>query len=124
MKKSIVLFLAIFCLSVACKKDETRVTKFVPSWNGGEINFDSISYAIINYSDANEIKDSLDSMNPDIFSHSVKVSNQFSISLTDEHFYLLKKFDLFDKSDKLLYYIPYRTQLNYSGGITLPFAFK
>ena len=124
MKNSILFFLVIFGLTISCKKDETRVTKFVPTWNGGEINFDSISYAIINYSDVNEIKDSLDSMNPDIFSHTVKVSNPFSISLTDEHFYVLKKFDLFDKSDKLLYFIPYRTQLNYFGGITLPFTFK
>jgi hypothetical protein len=124
MKNSIVLFLAIFCFSVACKKDGTKVTRFIPTFKEGVIQSDSISYAIINYSDVNEIKDTLDLMNPDVFSHTVKVSNPFSLSLTDEHFYVLKKFDLFDKSGSLLYYMPYRTQLNYHEGITLPFSFK
>jgi hypothetical protein len=103
MKNSILFFVVIFGLTISCKKDDTRVTEFIPSWNGGAIDFDSISYAIINYSDVNEMKDSLDTMNPDIFSHSVKVSNPFSISLTDKNFYYLKKFDLYDKSDKLLF---------------------
>jgi hypothetical protein len=124
MKYTTLLFIAIFGLAISCKKDETRVTKFVPVLNGGKINFDSISYAIINYSDANEIIDSLDLLNPDVFSHSVKVSNPFSLSLTDGHSYVLKKFDLFDKSDKILYYVIFRTQLNYHGGMTLPFIFK
>lgn len=49
MKNSILFLAVIFGLIVSCKKDETCVTTFAPSGNGGQINFDSISYAIINY---------------------------------------------------------------------------
>jgi len=125
MNKSIVLFFAIFCLSVSCKKEETKVTQFSLTTNEGVINYDTISYAIINYSDSNEIKgDTSVLMNPDIFSHSVKVEKPLRLTLKEEHSYVLKKFDLFDKSGNLLYYIPYRTQLNFNEGLTLPFTFK
>jgi len=126
MKKSIVLFLAFFCLPIACKKEGTKVTKFdvVSTTAEGVINYDSISYAIINYSDSNEIRDTSIFMNPGIFSYSVKVEMPLRLTLTAEHSYVLKKFDLFDKFGNLLYYIPYRPQLNFNGGMTLPFMFK
>jgi hypothetical protein len=125
MKKSILLLIAIFCLSISCKKEGTKVTQFSPVTNEGVINYDSISYAIINYSDLNEIKgDTSILMNPDIYSHSVKVEKPLRLTLKAEHSYVLKKFDLFDKSGNLLYYIPYRTKLNFNEGFTLPFTFK
>lgn len=125
MKKSILLLIAIFCLSISCKKEGTKVTQFSPVTNEGVINYDSISYAIINYSESNEIKgDTSVFMNPDIFSHSVKAEMPLRLTLTAEHSYVLKKFDLFDKFGNLLYYIPYRSQLNTTGGMALPFTFK
>jgi hypothetical protein len=125
MKKSIVLFLAIFCLSLACKKEGTKITQFSADKANGSINYDSISYAIINYSESNEILgDTSAFLNPDIYSHSVKVEKPFTLTLKAEHSYVLKKFDLYNKSDNLLYYIPYRTQLNFNKGFTLPFIFK
>jgi hypothetical protein len=125
MKKSILFLIAIFCLSVSCKKEETKVTQFSVTSADYLINYDSISYAIINYSDLNEISgDTTTYMNPDNFSHSVKVEKPFRLTLTAEHSYLLKKFEVFDKFGTLLYYIPYRTQFSSNGGMTLPFIFK
>jgi hypothetical protein len=55
---------------------------------------------------------------------SVTLSIPYTLSLTAEHTYVLKKLDLFDKSGKLLFYIPYSTQLNTIGVLSLPFIFK
>ena len=126
MKKSFVLLIAIFSLSITCKKEGTKVTKFdvISATVDDIINYGSISYAIINFSDINDIKDTSDYKNPDVFSNSVKVEKPLKLTLKAEHTYLLKKFDLFDNSGNLLYYIPYRTQLYYTGGFTLPFPVK
>lgn len=56
--------------------------------------------------------------------HSVKVEKPLRLTLTAEHTYVLKKLDVFDKSGNLVYYVPYRSQLNLNEGITLPFIFK
>jgi len=125
MKKTIFLLITTLFLAVSCKKEGTKVTQFSAEKADGSINYDSISYAIINYSESSEILgDTSAFLNPDIFSHSVKVEKPFTLTLKAEHSYVLKKFDLFDKSDNLLYYIPYRTQLNFNKGFTLPRIFK
>lgn len=124
MKNSLVFIVLIFASILSCKKDETCVTTFTPGLIDGQIYFDSISYAIINYSEIKENDDTTALMDPGIFSNSVKVSWPFSVTLIDGHAYHLKKFDLFDKAGKLVYYIPYRTHFQSSGGMTLPFAFK
>jgi hypothetical protein len=125
MRKSIVILFAILCLSVSCKKEGTKVVQFSPATTEGVINYDSISYAIINYSDATEINgDTSEFMNPDIFGYSVMVEKPLKLTLKEDHSYVLKKFDLFDESGNLLYYIPYRSTMNFNGGITLPFIFK
>jgi hypothetical protein len=126
MKKSIILIIAIFCLSVSCKKEGTKVTQFSVQFNerADSVYYDSIAYAIFNYSDLKELKDSSAFNNPDVFSHTVKVEKPYTLSLTAEHTYVLKKLDLFDKSGKLLFYIPYRTQLYTIGVLSLPFIFK
>jgi hypothetical protein len=126
MKKSIFLLIATLFLAVSCKKEGTKVTQFSVQFNerADSVYYDSIAYAIFNYSDLKELKDSSSLNNPDVFSHTVKVEKPYTLSLTAEHTYVLKKLDLFDNSGKLLFYIPYRTQLNTIGVLSLPFIFK
>ena len=126
MKKTILLLIATLCLAVSCKKEGTKVTQFSVQFNerADSVYYDSIAYAIFNYSDLKELKDSSSFNNPDVFSHTVKVEIPYTLSLTAEHTYVLKKLDLFDKSGKLLFYIPYSTQLNTIGVLSLPFIFK
>lgn len=81
MKNSILFLILMFGLIVSCGKDETCITTFTPGLSGGQINFDSISYAIINYSEMKENGDTTALMDPDIFSNSVKVSWPFSVTL-------------------------------------------
>jgi hypothetical protein len=139
MKKSFFILIAIFCLSFACKKESTNFSSFDLEFANLEdsIYYDSVSYAIINYSDYSEFKDTSDLRNPDIFSHSEKVEKQspyntmqYGITVTAEHTYVIKKFDLLSKSGKVLFYVPYGTQYYYRNGnrypapMTLPFVFK
>lgn len=126
MKKSVLFIIAIFCLSVSCKKEGTKVTQFSVQFNerADSVYYDSIAYAIFNYSDIKELKDSSAINNPDVFSQSVKIKKPYSLTLTAGHTYVLKKLDLFDKSGTLLFYIPYRTQINTNSIMTLPFTFK
>lgn len=139
MKKSIVLFLAIFCLSIACKKENTNFSSFdLDLANPSDsIYYDSVAYAIINYSDLSEIKDTSGSRNPDVFNHSEKVESrspyniyQYGFTVKSEHSYVIKRFDLLSKSGKVIFYIPYGTQyyfrdgIQYKAPITLPFYFK
>jgi hypothetical protein len=138
MKKSIVLLIAIFCLSVACKREFTNFSRFSIDFANLEdtIYYDSVSYAIINYSDHSEIKDSSDQYNPDVFSHSEKIARQsqysiydYGFTVTSEHFYVIKKFDLVSKSGKVIFFIPYdslyyiRDSKKYPA-LNLPFSFK
>ena len=124
MKKLILLLVIYLSLGISCKKEEIKVTQFSASTVEGIIDYDSISYAIINYSDVNEIKDKSEYENPDIFSHTVKVEKPFTLTLKAEHTYLLKKFDLFDINGRLMFFIPYRSELTTIGGMALPFIFK
>lgn len=126
MKKSILLLIVIICLCNSCKKEGTKVTQFYVQFNekADSVYYDSIAYAIFNYSDVKELKDTSAINNPDIFHHTVNVEKPFTLSLTAEHTYVLKKLDLFDKSGKLLFYVPYRTQLNPYDVNALPFFFK
>jgi hypothetical protein len=138
MKKSIVLFLAIFCLAVACKKENTNFSQFSVDFANLEdsIYYDSVSYAIINYSDVSELKDSITFNNPEIFSHSEKVDRRYpyntttyGITVTSGHTYAIKKFDLVSKSGNVIFYIPYGPQYFTRNGIKrsgphFPFIFK
>jgi hypothetical protein len=126
MKKSVVLLLVIFSLSISCKKEGTKVTQFDVQLaeRADSVYNDSIAFATFNYSDVKELKDSSEVNNPAVFSHSVKVEKPYTLTLSAEHSYVLKKLYLFDKSGNLLFYIPSRTQLNTTGGIALPFTFK
>ena len=138
MKKSIVLFFAIFCLAIACKKENTNFSQFSVDFANLEdtIYYDSVAYAIINYSDVTEFKDTTAFNNPDIFSHSEKVerrspynSDTYGITVKSGHTYAIKKFDLVSKSGNVIFYIPYGTQYFFRNGIKqsgahFPFIFK
>jgi hypothetical protein len=126
MKKCILLLIVILCLSISCKKEGTKVTQFYVQFNerADSVYNDSIAYAIFNYSDVKELKDTLAINNSDVFNHTIKVEKPYTLSLTAEHTYVLKKLGLFDKSGNLLFYVPYRTQLNTNDVMALPFIFK
>jgi hypothetical protein len=125
MKKLFFLLITTIILAVSCKKEGTIITQFSAARSNGPIVYDSISYAIINYSEANEVLgDTSVFLNPEIFSHSERVEKPFTLALKAEHTYVLKKFDIFDNSGNLLYYVPYSTQLNFNKFFTLPFIFK
>lgn len=125
MKNSILLMFAICCLTVSCKKEEKiKMVTFFPELSNASINFDSLSYAIVNYIDAEEINDTTDFYNQDVYTHSETTALPITLALTAEHTYVFKKFDIYDKSDNLRYYVPYQTGSRLSGGFELPFAFK
>jgi|GEM_PF-6943706 len=138
MKKSIVLFFVIFCLAIACKKENTNFSQFSVDFANldDSIYYDSVSYAIINYSDVTEFKDTTAFNNPDIFSHSEKVERRspyntdtYGITVISGHTYVIKKFDLVSKSGNVIFYIPYGTQYFTRNGIKqsgahFPFIFK
>lgn len=132
MKKSIVLFLAIFCLAISCKKENTNFSQFSVDFANldDSIYYDSVSYAIINYSDVTEFKDTTAFRNPDIFSHSEKVDRRspyntdtYGITVKSGHSYAIKKFDLVSKSGNVIFYIPYGTNYYYRNGIKRPAPF-
>lgn len=139
MKKSIFLILTTLFLFVSCKKDGTKYSRFSIQFaqKADSVYYDSVAYAVINYSDLSEIKDTTDRKNPDIFSHSIKVNKQtglglsytYGLTLAAEHWYILKKFDLVSKLGNVIYYIPYGVQyywvdnIRYEG-LALPFSFK
>lgn len=126
MKKSILLLFAIFCLFLSCKKEGTKVTQFSVQFNerADSVYYDSISYAIFNYSDVEELKDSSAVNNPDVLSNSVKVERPYTLTLKAGHTYVLKKLELYNKSGFPLFYIPYRTQPGAYNIMVLPFFFK
>jgi len=138
MKKTIDLFLTVFCLSIACKKENTNFSQFSVDFANMDdsIYYDSVSYAIINYSDVTEIKDTSAIRNPDIFSHSEKVERRYpsngdmyGITVISGHTYVIKKFDLVSKSGNVIFYIPYGPQYFTRNGIKrsgpyFPFTFK
>lgn len=131
MKKSIILFLSIICISIACKKESSRFSRFDIRFANLEdtIYYDSVAYAIINYSEFSEFKDTSDYKNPDVFSHTVKVEKQsgsgksiteYGLTLTAEHSYVLKKFDLVSKSGNIIFYVPYGALYYIVNGIKYP----
>lgn len=122
MKKNCILLLMLFCLSVSCKKDPgNQNVRFVPLFALGEdsIYYDSIDYTLINYSDLNELKDTSDLNNPNVFSNSIKLDIlKDEINLAIDHTYVIKRFDMISKTGNILYYIPYGKNLG------LPYSFK
>lgn len=126
MKKFILFVAAVMLISVSCKKDKATVTQFTLQLTNpaDSVYYHSVSYAVFSYSDARDIKDSADLYNPEFFTSTAKVVKPYTLSLTSEHTYVLKKLELFDSEGKLLFYIPQRSQQNNQNTFALPFSFK
>jgi hypothetical protein len=141
MKSPLLIFLLIFGLTIACKKENSKFSRFKVDFANlnDSIYYDSVSYALINYSDLSELKDTAAIKNPDIFSHSEKIEKQiaygvspreFGITWTAEHTYVIKKFDLVSKSGNIIFYVPYsalyyvRNGAKYPSPFRLPFPVK
>jgi len=131
MKKFVLILTVILCLSIACKKEGPKEMRFSISYARSEdsIYSDSVAYAVINFSDLSEFKDTTDLNNPDIFSHSIKVENPYSLTFPAGQTCVIKKFDLVSKSGNVIFYIPYRVQYYYVNniryeGMALPFFIK
>jgi hypothetical protein len=126
MKKSILLLIAVICICISCKKEGTKLTQFDIRFSerADSIYYDSISYAIFNYSDSKDLKDSTEFNNPDVFTYSVKIQKPYNLPLKAEHTYVLKKVELFNKKNNLLFFMPQRTPTNAHKYITVPFIFK
>jgi hypothetical protein len=126
MKIPILLILSIFCFAIACKKESANFSQFRVDFAdlADTIYYDSVSYAMINFSDVTELKDTSDFRNPDIYSHSEKVDRAspyntytYGITVKSGHTYVIKKFDLVSKSGKVIFHIPYGTQYYTRNGI-------
>jgi len=131
MKNSAVLLMVIFCFIISCKKEEPKVMNFLIELANKDdsIYIDSVAYAVINYSDHFEFKDTSDYNNPEVFSHTLQMEKPFSITLPADYTLTIKKFDLVSKSGNVLFYIPYKVQYYYVNGIkyqgmSLPFSTK
>lgn len=131
MKNFVLTLTIILCLSIACKKEGPKEMRFSISYARSEdsIYSDSVAFAVINYSDLSEFKDTTDLNNPDIFSHSIKVENPYSITMPAGGTCVIKKFDLVSKSGNVIFYIPYRVQYYYINnirytGMALPFPIR
>jgi hypothetical protein len=122
LKKNVSLLILICLILPACNKDKNVTVVFVPKFTRDEYNtyFDSISTAVINYSDLSEIKDSSELNNPEIFNTSITSGKPFSLTLTSDHSFVIKKFDLMDKKGSVIFYIPYGTFYYYSDGSQYP----
>jgi hypothetical protein len=128
----------VFCLSLSCKKDSGKVEAwFGPSFPDA-IYKDSVVCIIINYSDYSEFKNDQELNNHDLFRYSSKIYPESPdycsectkffgfLNLDAGNTYVLKKFDLVNKSGKIIYYLPWNSDsINTSGYTTrLPFIFK
>lgn len=98
MKKSIVLFGILFLFS--CSKDKVyQKLSFIPTKIDGtaSINYDSIAYTTITYSDL--------SNDADTHTVSMNVLTDY-LKLISGHSYSFKKFDMVDISGKVKYFVP------------------
>lgn len=111
MKTILSFVLLIFTLCQSCKKDVgTQEIWFKPvcADETEVLKYDSIAYTIINYSDIPQYKPDPDFYNQDIYSHSVKLDTKTEfISLPGWHRVVIKRFEMVDKSGKIMYYIPF-----------------
>ena len=133
MKKLILPILVIFYLLVSsCKKEQEYGTfTFSPYFaqNADAVSYDSAYFLIINYSTTAELKTFSEVHDSTIYHHTLKVSldkidsKNFNYNTIDIRWevgdYVIKKFDLVDRSDNVIYYIPYTIPEKYEleGGI-------
>jgi hypothetical protein len=113
MKKLTYLLIMTFYLYPSCKKDNSVQLRFVvtPANSIDTLKWDSIAYTRIYYSDIDELNTPEKISDPNIYNHNVDLDLRIeSITLTEGHTYVIKKFDLIGKSGKKLFYIPYEGQ--------------
>lgn len=131
-----VLLFSAFCLVLSCKKDVGKIDCWF-GLNPPDIYRDSISAIEIKYSDFSDFKDDQELNNPDLFRYSIKINSKSPdygypnlihygyITLDREHTYVIKEFDLVDRSGKILFYLPWKPDSVHNGDIPyLPFVFK
>jgi hypothetical protein len=109
MKKLTFFILLILFFSASCKKEpEPPQILFFPSLSAPDlIAWDSVSYTTINYSYQTELKEN-EWDNPAVYSHSVNLDLRAEyLTLEANQVIVIKKFDILDKSGKILYYIPF-----------------
>lgn len=121
MQKLILPILVIFYLLVSsCKKEqEYGVFTFNPylSQKADSISYDSAYFLIINYSMGEEFKNASEVTDSTTSYHTIKLSleknnlGKMSFTTADLNWkvgnYIIKKYDLVDKSGKVIYCIPY-----------------
>jgi len=121
MQKLILPVLVIFYLLVSsCKKEqEYGVFTFDPylSQKADSISYDSAYFLIINYSMGEEFKNASEIIDSTTSYHTIKLSleknnwGKMSFTTADLNWkvgnYVIKKYDLVDKLDKVIYSIPY-----------------
>jgi hypothetical protein len=111
---------------MSCKKDpDPQQLFFLPSISSDVINWDSISYTIINYSDMNELK-AEEIENPNAYTKSINIDiRNECLTLDAKHTFVMKKFDMIGKSGKIIYYVPFNGESAANGiSFKLPYVFQ
>jgi hypothetical protein len=89
------------------------------------LNFDSIAYKTINYSDIHQYKSDQDFYNPDVYNHSVNLDTKKEfISIPGWNSIVIKKFDMVGKSGKIMYYVPFGKRIFPDTIDKLPVSFQ
>ena len=132
-ERKYIFLIPVICLLLSCSK-EKEVSDI--SFSGifaklsDSVYYDSVSYLILNYSPSSELKTQSDYSDSTIYSHSVKYEidkseiQKMNHSLGtkpvrfDAGWYVVKRFDLVDKSGKVIYHIPYAIPDRYKTNIT------
>lgn len=121
MKKLILPVLVIFYLLVSsCEKEQKYgIFTFSPYFaqKADTVSYDSAYFLIINYSKAAELKNTSEILDSTTYHHTLKLSldkfswESWNYNTIDINWevgdYVIKKYDLVDRSGKVIYYIPY-----------------
>jgi hypothetical protein len=128
MKKILSLLLFTSLLFLSCKKDRGNSEIWfnpVCADKTEILNFDSIAYTTINYSDVPQYKSDQDFYNPDVFNHSVNLDTKKEfLSIPGWNSIVIKKFDMVGKSGKIMYYIPFGKRIFPDTIDKLPVSFQ
>ncbi len=130
MKKLVLMFVMLIPF-LSCKKESPKTISFSISFARiqDSVYYDSVAFAVINYSEMSEIRDSSDLNNPEVFSQTVKVEKPYTLTFESGQTCVIKKFDLINRSGEVIFYVPYGVQHYYVNniqydGIGLPFIIK
>jgi hypothetical protein len=128
MKKVVSILFFISSLWLSCKKDRGYQEIWFKPVSADEtemLNFDSIAYTTINYSDVPQYKTDQDFYNPDVYNHSVNLDTKKEfISIPGWNSIVIKKFDMVGKSGKIMYYMPFGKRIFPDTINKLPVSFQ